>query len=60
MAKKEPAIDVKFTRRELDLIFTEMNNAVESGAEDDDYPVIRDKANRARIELMRRLDSQKR
>lgn len=60
MAKKEPTIDVKFTMRELDLLFTEMNVAVESGAEDADYPVIRDKANSARIELMRRLDAQKR
>jgi hypothetical protein len=60
MAKKEPTIDVKFTRRELDLLFTEMNAAVENGAEDADYPVIRDKAMRARIELMRRLAAQKR
>jgi hypothetical protein len=58
--KKEPTIDVKFTRRELDLLFTEMNAAVENGAVDPDYPVVRDKAQRARIELIRRSTKEKR
>ena len=59
MPEKEPTIGVKFTRRELDLLFTEMNAAVENGAEDTDYPVIRDKAQRARIELIRRSDTKR-
>jgi hypothetical protein len=52
MSKKEPTVAVKFTRSELDLLFTEMNAAIENGAEDTDYPIIRDKSNRARIELV--------
>ncbi len=60
MPKKEPTIDVKFTRSELQLLFTEMNAAVENGAEDPEYPVIRDKAYRAQIELIRRSTAQKR
>lgn len=54
MSKNEPTVAVEFTRRELDLLFTEMNATVECGAEDADYPVIRDKANQARNELTRR------
>lgn len=54
MSKKEPTVAVKFTRRELDLLFTEMNAAIENGAKDIDYFIIRDKSNRARIELIRR------
>lgn len=60
MTKKEPTIDVKFTRSELDSLFTEMNAAIANGAQDAAYLVIRDKANRARIELLRRLTTQKR
>lgn len=37
MPKKEPTAVVKFTRKELDLLFAEMNAAVENGAEDADY-----------------------
>lgn len=35
-----------------------MNSAIQNGAEDLDYPVIRDKANRARIELIRQSEGQ--
>lgn len=59
MPKKEPTINVKFTRSELDLIFTEMNSACDNGAEDPDYPIVRDKAKQAQIELIRRLTTKK-
>lgn len=60
MARKTPTVAVKFTVSELDLIYTDMNVAIESGGEDPDFEIIRAKVAEARAELNARVGRESR
>jgi hypothetical protein len=47
MPARQRAASLSFTESELRLLFTEVNSAIDCGAEDPDYVKIRDKARRA-------------